>query len=198
MDVTKFEIWKNLTAIDVRPFLIKDGTLTYLPWPKAHELMMGIYPEYSWQFSEDTNNREVHYFNDGTAEVRVAMTVEGHTIYTSQTVRGFGIASPAAQNPTAEQIHTAKQRCRVKALGEFGLGFVCWSEPMSSEQPQTEAPQEAPKSDPRDELWESVTACKSYSLAKKAAIRYQNALRNLKLDNDTEQRFNSLKEERQW
>ena len=193
MEVSKFEIWKNLTAIDVRPFLIQDGTLTYLPWTKAHQLMMGIYPEYHWQFSEDANNREVHYFNDGTAEVRVAMTVEGHTIYTSQTVRGFGISSPAAQNPTAEQIHTAKQRCRVKCLGEFGLGFVCWSEPMT-EQPLLELP----KSDQRDELWENVAACKSLSLAKKAAIRYQNALRNLKLENDTEQRFQALKEERQW
>ena len=193
MEVSKFAIWKQLSAIDVRRHLVTDGNFSYLPWAKAHQLMMATNPNYSWQFSEDDQKREVHYFQDGTAEVRIAMTVEGHVIYTSQTVRGAGVASPAVKNPNAEQIHIAKQRCRVKALGEFGLGFVCWSEPM-----QQEPIIDAPESDPRDELWEPVCESKSLSLAKKAVARYQNALRNRKLDDDSQQRFKALMEERQW
>ena len=157
--------------------------------------MMSVFPNYNWQFSEDDKKREVHYFDDGTAEVRLAMNVEGHTIYTSQTVRGVGIASPPIKNPNAEQIHNAKQRCRVKALGEFGLGFVCWSEPSIA---QSQPVIDTPESDPRDELWEPVCKCKSLSLAKKATARYQNALRIRQLEDDSELRLMALAEERRW
>jgi len=198
MEVSRFNIWKTLSAVDVRPHLVTDGNLHYLPWAKAHQLMMSIYPEYSWQFSEDDKKREVHYFDDRTAEVRLAMNVEGHTLYTSQTVRGAGVASAAIQNPNAEQIHNAKQRCRVKALGEFGLGFVCWSEPMIPQESKVEPEREEPESDPRDELWEPVCKSKNLSIAKKAAARYQNALRNRKLEDDSEFRLMALTEERGW
>jgi len=194
---SKGAIWRKLSTIDITPYLIQEGAFLYLPWAKAHILMMGHYPDYSWQFSEDQEGREVHYFKDGTAEVRIAMTVGGHIIYTSQTVRESGLSSAAAINPSAEQIHTAKQRCRVKALAEFGLGFKqLWADPQPLD--AADIHKEEKQEDPRDALWQTVAESKSLSLAKKALARYRNAIRNLKLEDDSETRFKELKEDRQW
>ena len=73
-------IWTRFLNRYFRPAhraeILEDGTsLTILPWMNAHALMMGKFPEYTWEFTEDPEGREVHYFNDGTAEVRCRMTI---------------------------------------------------------------------------------------------------------------------------
>jgi len=131
MDTTKKEIWDKLSQIDVTPYIQKLNDpgdeyrvdLDYVPWADAHALMMEQgYPEYSWTFHldfNDTNNRPLDdaiYYLDGSAVVHCCMKVEKHLIITSLPVT----------NPTAQNIHNTKQRCRTKALAEFGLGFNLW------------------------------------------------------------------------
>ena len=40
----------------------------------------------------------------------------------------------AIDSPDAMDINTAKQRCRVKAMGEFGLGYTMWLSSQIREQ----------------------------------------------------------------
>ena len=134
---TRAHIWATLTNINVKPFcteteVIGDQVLTYLPWMKAHEVMMSAFPEYRWEFTEDHSGRECHYFDDGSAEVRCRMTIGEHTNITYLPVHRAG---KAIQSPSATDINTAKQRCRVKAMGEFGLGYTMWLKPEVAEQP---------------------------------------------------------------
>ena len=126
--LTRAHIWATLTTIDVTPFcteteVVGDQVLTYLAWMKAHEIMMGTFPEYHWEFTEDPTGRECHYFDDGSAEVRCRMTIGGQTNITYLPVHRSG---KAIESPSATDINTAKQRCRVKAMGEFGLGYTMW------------------------------------------------------------------------
>tara|TARA_B110000093_G_scaffold113551_1_gene121757 strand:- start:2927 stop:3568 length:642 start_codon:yes stop_codon:yes gene_type:complete len=125
---TRSEIWQKLSGIDVSTYctekeILNDKTIFYLPVMRAHEIMMNNFPEYNWEFSEDPAGREVHYFDDGSAEVRCRMTIGSHTNTTYLAVHAFGEAIIA---PNSMQIHVAKQRARVKALGEFGLGYKMW------------------------------------------------------------------------
>ena len=134
---SRAHIWATLTNINVKPFcteteVIGDQVLTYLPWMKAHEVMMSAFPEYRWEFTEDHSGRECHYFDDGSAEVRCRMTIGEHTNITYLPVHRAG---KAIQSPSATDINTAKQRCRVKAMGEFGLGYTMWLKPEVTEQP---------------------------------------------------------------
>jgi hypothetical protein len=85
--------------------------------------MMNTFPEYNWEFTEDPTGRECHYFDDGSAEVRCRMTIGGQTNITYLPVHRSG---KAINSPSATDINTAKQRCRVKAMGEFGLGYTMW------------------------------------------------------------------------
>jgi|TARA_B110000114_G_scaffold18006_2_gene17388 hypothetical protein len=132
---SRAQIWAKLSEVEVRDYCTEaeeteDGVvLLYLPWMRAHALMMDNFPEYRWEFSEDPTGREVHYFDDGTAEVRCRMTVEGHTNITYLPVHRKG---KAITNPNSMQINSAKQRARVKALGEFGLGHSMWLESVST------------------------------------------------------------------
>ena len=126
--LTRAQIWATLSNIDVTEFcteteILDNKTLTYLPWMKAHEIMMGEFPEYSWEFTEDPSSRECHYFDDGSAEVRCRMTIGGQTNITYLPVHSSG---KAVSSPSATDINQAKQRCRVKAMGEFGLGYRMW------------------------------------------------------------------------
>lgn len=138
MPETKKQIWDTLFKVDVSEHVkflsVGAKSLPYLPWPAMHVLMMQNFPEYSWSFSEDHHMREAHYFEGGSCEVRCTMTIGEHTIITSLAVTD---SDEAESNPSASLIATAKQRCRVKAAAEFGLGFSLWHD---SEQFTDEAP----------------------------------------------------------
>jgi len=154
MSITRKEIWNTLFGVDVSQhvkFLGFKSTgrgvenMPYLPWATMHVLMMEHFPEYSWSFSEDHHMREAHYYEGGSCEVRCTMTIGDHTIITSLPVAE---GDEALAHPHAALIGNAKQRCRVKAAGEFGLGFLLWHDPDSfqnnGEKAET-APVTAPK-----------------------------------------------------
>jgi len=139
-ELTKKEIWDCLSTIDITDRVkhmdggLMDGNpsnenmrLPYLSIHDAHSIMMDNFPEYTWVFLADPNGREVHYFNNGSAEVQLSMTIGKHTVHTSRPVYGKGHTD--SLNPSASDIHNSKQRCRVQAMAAFGLGFDLWENP---------------------------------------------------------------------
>lgn len=207
MNKSKKQIWDALIAVDVSKyveFLFWDGkTLPYIPWHSMHFLMMEHFPEYSWSFSEDEAKREAHYYEGGTCEVRCTMTIGEHTIITSLPVKDDG-AAPL--NPASDRIANAKQRCRVKAAAEFGLGFALWHEPERFTPDAPEAPaKEKPKKKQSDaqivqEYFEDkVSSQKTRAAAADGMKKLVGGLKNRKKPLDgAEKLWSELCAEREW
>ena len=204
--LTRAQIWAALSDIDVTPFcteteIVGDQVLTYLAWMKAHEIMMSTFPEYHWEFTEDPQGRECHYFDDGSAEVRCRMTIGGQTNITYLPVHRSG---KAIDSPSATDINTAKQRCRVKAMGEFGLGYTMW---LSSQIKEQSASQAEPEAEPEAEsdmnkvaaIWAHLKfdECKTLSEAKKLHDKFKRGLTNRGLT-DTTGNWETLCEAKGW
>lgn len=207
--LTRAQIWATLSDIDVSEFcteteIVGDQVLTYLPWMKAHEIMMGVYPEYHWEFTEDPQSRECHYFDDGSAEVRCRMTIGGQTNITYLPVHRAG---KAISPPNAMDINTAKQRCRVKAMGEFGLGYTMWlssqireagvSDDVQSEQAETN--QEEEELQKVIAIWDHLKfdEAKTLTEAQKLYDKFKRGLTNRGLT-DTTGNWQALCKENGW
>tara|TARA_B100000768_G_scaffold116364_1_gene107694 strand:- start:521 stop:1165 length:645 start_codon:yes stop_codon:yes gene_type:complete len=206
--LTRSQIWKTLSQIDVTEFCTEteisdDVTIRYLPLMKAHEIMMDAFPEYSWEFSEDPQGREVHYFDDGSAEVRCRMTIGTHTNITYLPVHYLGDAVMA---PNSMQIHVAKQRARVKALGEFGLGYKMWMVPPAPrmhEDVVAETVKEVEVADivsQVEALWltTKITEANNKSAGMKIYRRYLSGLENRGWDDHDEHRWENLCKAKSW
>jgi hypothetical protein len=206
--LTRSHIWNTLSKIDISEFcteteILDQVTLKYLPWMKAHELMMNTFPEYSWEFSEDPEGREVHYFNDGSAEVRCRMTIGNHTNITYLPVHKFG---EAISSPSSTDINVAKQRARVKALGEFGLGYTMWLKekgPKMREETLAERPREVIIADEIaqvDELWATtkITNATNRSAGMKIYNRFIRGLENRGWEDHEENRWENLCKTKGW
>ena len=127
MDVTRSQIWETLSKLsDKNVATEKFGGITYVKWMAAHATMMKHFPEYTWEFLLCEKGRSAHFFPDGTAEVRCKISIGEHSHVTTLPV--YQKTGKAQVNPDSNQINTAKQRCRVKAMAEFGLFQHMWSE----------------------------------------------------------------------
>ena len=205
--ISRSYIWNTLSQIDVTDFCTEteisdDKTIRYLPLMKAHEIMMGAFPEYSWEFSEDPQGREVHYFDDGSAEVRCRMTIGNHTNITYLPVHLFGEAVTA---PNAMQIHVAKQRARVKALGEFGLGYKMWlggvpAPKMRDDNDPAEA--KATEEDAIAAMWldarSALNKATNVSAGKKIFDRYLKSLANRGFTDTSPDRWEKVCKAKDW
>lgn len=202
--LTRAQIWATLSEINVKPHcteteVIDDLVLKYLPWMKAHEIMMGVYPEYSWNFTEDHQGRECHYFDDGSAEVRCRMTIGEHTNITALPIHRNG---KPISSPSAMDVNTAKQRCRVKAMAEFGLGYSMW---LNEEEKKPEPKEEPVEEETIDEselvtaLWNKtkIEQTKSFGDAQKLYARYQKGLQNRGWTDDSG-RWEALCKKNNW
>lgn len=213
---TKAHIWATLSDVNITPHCtesetINGSTFPAVSWMNAHALMMGIFPEYTWEFTEDPEGREVHYFNDGTCEVRCRMTIEGHTQITSNMVRDGG---EVVRNPNSFQINTAKQRCRVKAMAEFGLGHELWlknttPEPVEEVTDESYEPvaEPAQDQDPQqktviDRLWvgslEEIQKARTKTAGQKMFDRYVKALKTRGLEDYRIDRWEEVCEKKGW
>lgn len=209
--LTRAHIWATLSEIDVAPYcteteIIGDQVLNYLPWMRAHEIMMAHFPEYHWEFTEDPTGRECHYFDDGSAEVRCRMTIGGQTNITYLPVHRSG---KAIESPSATDINTAKQRCRVKAMGEFGLGYTMWlsSQIRDIEESVSKAEQsKEPETDNAEAelakvvaIWDHLkfNEAKTFTEAQKLHDKFKRGLSNRGLT-DTTGNWEKLCKENGW
>lgn len=214
MPADKSKIFETLSQIPVKDYVkhskSEDGKmLPYLPWTYAHQLMMTKYPEYEWSFSENPDGLEVFYFKDGTAEVRVVMSIGDVTMIASKTVtNGTGSAYP---NPNANDIHNAKMRCRTRAMAELGLGWDLWINPENYpyEEPKSvvkealkkaeDSKAEEPEQSKEDELFSKLLEVDDEKKAQDIYKRVEGAWKNRKLNmGELEKRWNELKKEKGW
>ena len=200
--LTKAHIWNTRSSIDVAPLCtetehLSDTGLKYLPWMQAHELMMGVFPEYTWEFSEDQSGREVHYFDDGSAEVRCRMTIGTHTVITYLPVHRSGIA---IKHPNAMDINTAKQRARVKALGEFGLGYTMWLTKTDPVFAVPEVATEVSQAQMVEELWltTKILDASNKSAGQKIFNRFTKGLDNRGWEDQNTTRWEEVCQAKGW
>ena len=184
-DATKKEVWDTLSATDYEPHVIVDPDgIKLLQAMSAHSLMMSVYPDYTYEFIQDGYGRDLHYLEDGSAEVRLTMTVAGNTKAVSLPIHRN---MQAIKNPSSWDLSTAKQRLRVRAMGEFGLAHDLWitkadNEPVFAEEPQPVVPDITQA----DEYWQEadLASCTNIRALDRKHSRYLNALRTSKIDNN--------------
>jgi hypothetical protein len=213
-------IWQQLCDIDVTPYVhadtakdSKNNPLVYLPWQYAHQLMMAVFPSYSWRFQKTPEGSECFYFKDGTAEVRVILKVGEVEIEASKSVTDFN-GDPLV-NPNANSIHNAKMRCRVRALAELGLGWELFVNPSKFIAKPDEAKQEGGKkaakpkakttksaSDDaaKNKFFQALMDCESEEKAKAKLPKARHSwVENRKWDEEEfDRRWSELEQERKW
>lgn len=131
------DIYATLSSIDVKPFAEKKNKLDYLPWAKAHEIMMLHYPNYVWRWEENIETGDPYFITDTGYYVVTSVTVEGYTRKEILPVTDY--ANKVLEKPNIFDINTAIRRCYVKCLAQFGLGIQLYigekSRFMVSEKP---------------------------------------------------------------
>ena len=117
------EIWDTLSKVDVSGHIEKKGNLSYLSWAWAWAEFMKCYPDAGY------NVKQVHYFEDGTAEAGCTVYIErgGETVTRSMWLPVLNHSNKAIKNPDAFAINTSKMRCLVKCLAMFGLGHYIYA-----------------------------------------------------------------------
>jgi len=212
----KSEVFQTLSRVDVRPYVRHTSTLDnslekllpHLPWQFAHQLMLEHYPDYEWSFAENPDGLEVFYFKDGTAEVRCVMSIGEATMIASKSVTGP--QNKAYANPSADDIHNAKMRCRVRALAELGLGWDLWINPddyCKTEAPAAQEPVEEKGSaikqtesaSVEDRMFATVQAATTKASALAEIKKIKGGWKNRKLPmEELEARWKELCTERGW
>lgn len=184
---TRKEVWEKLSAVDCTDhILIGEDNIKIIPVMSAHALMMSVYPEYTYEFLQDSQGRELHYLEDGTAEVRLVMTVAGNTKTVSLPIHRN---TEAIKNPSSWDLNTAKQRLRVRALGEFGLAHNLWINHSANEPEyldESPAAEQANDSSMADDYWAEadLDSCTNLRALERRHNRYLNALRTSKIGDD--------------
>ena len=159
--------------------------------------MMSAFPEYTYKFLQDSQGRELHYLDDGSAEVRLTMTVEGHEKTVSLPIHRN---TQSIKNPSSWDLNTAKQRLRVRAMGEFGLAHQLWIKDQTAPEPEyledAVADSVADDSTMASEYWDEadLESCTNLRALERKHNRYLNALRTSKIDADPHaDRYEELK-----
>lgn len=117
------EIWDTLSKVDVSEHIEKKGNLSYLSWAWAWAEFMKNFPQAEYLVNQ------VHYFEDGSAEVSCEVLVETkeETVRRQMWLPVLNHSNKAVKNPDAFAINTSKMRCLVKCLAMFGLGHYIYA-----------------------------------------------------------------------
>tara|TARA_R110000744_G_scaffold277848_1_gene390168 strand:- start:15 stop:557 length:543 start_codon:yes stop_codon:yes gene_type:complete len=117
--MTNKSVWATLSAINCNDHVALKGTLSYLSWSWAWQTLNEHYPESTFEYFEPT------FFENGTVEVSISVTVESKTHKMWLPV--MGNRNEALVNPDSRAISDARQRCLVKCIGLFGLGLYIYA-----------------------------------------------------------------------
>lgn len=192
----------DLASADPVKDLVKEPTskLRFIPWMDAHLKFARLFPDYEYEYLTNEAGQSCFYFEDGTAEVRCKMTVGQLSRTVSLPIHRNG---KAIQNPSAFEINTAKQRCRVKAYADFGWGSRLWTDDLDEDEKEVlpesmddsfPFAQPAVEIDERDELWGLLGFPKKTQAENKKLIQqYRNALRTRGLEDDSEARVAAVR-----
>jgi len=137
----------ELLKINVNDHLEKKGNLSYLSWAWAWAEVLKIDPAASW-VAHEWNDRPAMFLPDGSAMVKVSVTVKGDTKLCVLPV--MDNRNRAIQNPDAFAVNTAIMRCLAKAIAMHGLGLYIYA---------GEDLPEAEKKEPNSEVLAQISAC---------------------------------------
>jgi hypothetical protein len=110
----------ELLKINVNDHLEKKGNLSYLSWAWAWAEVLKIDSTAVW-VAHEWSDRPAMFMPDGTAMVKVSVTIKGDT--KSCVLPVMDNRNRAIQNPDAFAINTAIMRCLAKAIAMHGLGL---------------------------------------------------------------------------
>jgi hypothetical protein len=116
--VTREQIWKTLSKVNVNDNVEKIGQLTFLSWGFAHMTLMKWFPNSYYEILDDI------VYPDGSMEVRVELTIERHPYFMWLPVMDY--RHQAIQNPSSTDINKARMRCLTKAIAMAGCGFYIY------------------------------------------------------------------------
>lgn len=127
---TKADIFKALSAVDVKPYIQKKNGFSYLSWATAWKLLAKQFPNSSYKFTKydeiikgQKTGRKVDYLlNAEGCTVECTLTIEGQE-YPPMWLYCMDNRSHAAHTPDIAVINKTKLRCLVKAIAVAGLGI---------------------------------------------------------------------------
>ena len=137
----------ELLKINVNDHTERKGNLTYLSWAWAWAEVLKIDPAASW-VAHEWADRPAMFLPDGSAMVKVSVTVKGDTKLCVLPV--MDNRNRAIQNPDAFSINTAIMRCLAKAIAMHGLGLYIYA---GEDLPEGEKPE------PNPEVLAQIAAC---------------------------------------
>lgn len=137
----------ELLKINVNDHTERKGNLTYLSWAWAWAEVLKIDPAASW-VAHEWADRPAMFLPDGSAMVKVSVTVKGDTKLCVLPV--MDNRNRAIQNPDAFAINTAIMRCLAKAIAMHGLGLYIYA---GEDLPEGEKPE------PDPEVLVQIAAC---------------------------------------
>ena len=114
----------ELLKINVNNHIEKKGNLSYLSWAPAWAEVLKIDPKAKW-VAHEWNDRPAMFLPDGTAMVKVSLTINDDTKTCVLPV--MNNRNQAIQNPDAFAVNTATMRCMAKAIAMFGLGLYIYA-----------------------------------------------------------------------
>ena len=114
----------ELLKINVNEHTERKGNLTYLSWAWAWAEVLKIDPAASW-VTHEWGDRPAMFLPDGTAMVKVSVTIKGDT--KSCVLPVMNHKNQAIANPNAFAVNTAIMRCLAKAIAMHGLGLYIYA-----------------------------------------------------------------------
>lgn len=114
----------DFLTINVNEHTEKKNGLTYLSWAWAWAEVLKIDPLASWEAAE-YNGYPASFSPDGSAMVKVFVTIQGHT--KSCTLPVMDHRNKAIKEPDSFAVNTAIVRCMTKAIAMFGLGLYIYA-----------------------------------------------------------------------
>jgi|TARA_B110000208_G_C11705383_1_gene407373 hypothetical protein len=185
---TRKQVWDTLSSTDYSNHVMTDEDgIQIIQVMSAHTLMMSAYPEYTYEYLQDAAGRDLHYLEDGTAEVRMIMTIAGNAKTVSLPIHRN---TQAIKNPSSWDLNTAKQRLRVRAMGEFGLAHVLWIKDQPAPEPvylgEDTPTVAASDTSMAEDYWleADLDSCANLRALERRHNRYLNALRTSKIEAD--------------
>lgn len=135
--MSKSDIWKTLSAIDVSAHVEKKGQFSYLSWAWAWGTLMEHYPEATYEMHAP------QYVGDGdqkTAMVSCTVAIGEQSRYMWLPCMNF--QNNAKNNPDVKDVSDTRMRCLVKCIAMFGLGHYLYA---GEDLPRTEPPAGEPE-----------------------------------------------------
>lgn len=114
----------ELLKINVNDHTERKGNLTYLSWAWAWAEVLKIDPTAQW-VAHEWSDRPAMFLPDGTAMVKVSVTIKGDT--KSCVLPVMNHKNQAIANPNAFAVNTATMRCLAKAIAMHGLGLYIYA-----------------------------------------------------------------------